>query len=272
MLVKNPITSYLYIHGYKGLESIYEYWFDHRDDIIESYKRLYIDKYSSEVIDETLNTFEHKIRWASNFGQFMRLGFARMLRINKDNVCDFGTLTVRFATRYHSLLDYNKTTYPNYIDTEATINSLKIDETMSYHDLRGVSILKKQFTDTTIKNVDFSYAALDANDFKNVNLINCRFYKTSFTQCRMNNCSFDDSCILDHNDFSCTYIHGDFDCIISSPIINSPKFRSAKKFRNFINKRFLKYSVIASDSFSDRCNNTEIQTYRKRIKISSEDM
>jgi hypothetical protein len=67
MLVKNPITSFLYKCGYNGIENIHEYWIENKDAIMNSYKKLNKGK----TVQEDIIAFKYKVRWGSTFGLFI---------------------------------------------------------------------------------------------------------------------------------------------------------------------------------------------------------
>lgn len=249
MLIKNPLTTYLYDHGYNGIENIYEYWLGNKVDIIKSYSRVYPER----NISKDLESFEFKIRWACPFGLFIRLAVERLIRISKNTELKLDDIRIRYDGKQASIKDFA---------------DFSLGKNKEHHltDLRGASIVSKTFENVTIKNVDFSHGALDSCEFISVKFEGCRFDKTSFTHCRLIDCSFSKDCYFDNNDFTGAMIDSEFNCSIIDPIIGYMGTLALMALKRNIDNSYLDYTVIKNDSFAYNCDDTEVKKYADDIR------
>lgn len=234
MLVRNPITPQLYNHGYNGIDNIYDYWMAYREEIIEIIK-----KKKRIQLPTDLDAFEYKIRWATFYGLWFRFYIRMHLRTPRD-VIEFNKIPIKFGTMTMVL--------PDYIDDISTL----VDKS-ELVDLRGLSLISYNFKNTVIRDVDFSYGALDSSLFENVSFYNCRFTHTSFSGAKLIGCTFDQSCTFSHNDFTNMHLEAKFDCYVLKPEIRKPK--GLDKIRIKLNRetKFLQYTKIVGESFYEKC-------------------
>lgn len=255
MLFKNPITSFLYEYGYNGIDNIYEFWIQNREDIIRSYEK----RNKRLNIDEELLEFTYKVRWSSYTGLFFRLAIEKLIRTSNNTNFNLSSLTIKQGKSIINLNDFTRLCF-------------KDDDTNNYIDLRGVSILSKKFDDVIIRDVDFSYAALDSCEFRNVKFENCRFINTSFNKCKIVDSSFDQMCILKNNDFCDAFINSDFECNIINPSITYMNFWTVFKIKHDLESQYLDYSKILSESFTNHCEDDETKIYLKKLQSKIVDL
>ncbi len=235
MLIKNPITELLYDYDYKGLENIFDYWIKHREPLL-----FYINKNKRKIKDfpEEMLAFELKIRWSSFYGMLYRFHLKMYLREQRNEI-EFDKLLIKYGKQY--LL------HRDFIDKI----SMYVPST-DLLDLRGVSLLRYQFKSTVIKNVDFSYSALNDCQFDQVSFVNCRFNKTTFNRSTFNDCHFDAACLFSTNDFSRAFIKSEFDCKIYYPILLKANWKVRVKSTFGLESNILEYTKIESSTFYEK--------------------
>ncbi len=256
MLVRNPLTTYLYEHGYNGIDNIYNYWLDHKKDILSSYKLKFKSAKSSF---HDVDAFKYKVRWGSHRGMFIRLALDRLLRESKPGTqLGLKDMKAKIGRTLFTIDDFSQITMAN-------------DSVAPLIDLRGISIISKTFGKVVISDVDFSYAALDRCTFDQVTFINCRFYHTSFRHCILTNSTFDASCHVDGVDFSNIRFNGDMKCKVFKPKITSMNRSDYWRYKRERESRYIRYSKITSPSFIDNCEDEKIKqnlkTSLKRLSI-----
>lgn len=219
MLIKNPITEILYEGDYNGLENIYEFWCDNRNELLKTINRK--QKYIPEF-DNALKAFELKIRWSSYYGLWFRF-YTQMYCSEQQTSIDFRDIMIQYGgnAMYLGEILYRISGFVNKTDLV---------------DLRGVSLLKMHVKSTVIEGVDFSYASFDHSSFRDVIFNNCRFDRASFMDCFLESCYFDTRCTMIGVDFSNAYVNSQFDCNVKSPIITRAKWYS-RVFNTYITNR-----------------------------------
>lgn len=245
MLVRNPITSLLYEHGYDGNEDIFKYWKRHHKELIEWISGL-IDK--GQLTYHDLEVFELKVRWASNEGMWFRFDTKSFFR--KGNAFEgFEKIKFKVGPRRLYLQDF----YDKFNDF------VKEPEGQ---DLRGVSLLKVKFHDAVIKDVDFSNACLDFSTFNRVDFVNCKFEETTFYRCRFKECTFDCDCVMVDNDFGRALLDSEFACEIKDPEVVEPGWFDKKVKRlmdtGLFDERLpLRFTYVRNDSFKKKTRRTK---------------
>lgn len=109
MLVKNPVTRFLYTMGYNGINNIYEYWLDHMNEIRDTY----YNQSKSRNPEEDLQSFAYKVRWSSHQGLYLRFEMDRFVRSNKGDLLDFEQLVIKSGGKPFGLVDFNQFSFDN---------------------------------------------------------------------------------------------------------------------------------------------------------------
>lgn len=241
MLVTHPITKMVYKFGYNGIDDMYSYWYENKDDILK-----YIDqkKRHIHITDELIQSFELKLRWSTWLGLWFRF-YTRLELRKSEGVFDFKKVPIKYG---FDIIDLDN------LHEQVSGNMTKIDAV----DLRGISLLNFKFNDVILENVDFSQSSLDFSEFYNVEFRNCNFSSTSFYSARIENCTFDKSCTLKDNDFSNAYISGKLSCQIFSPIIKRPSIVDLLNIK-YGHPTMLYHTKVESSSFIDLCHDTSIK-------------
>ena len=254
MLIRHPITEYIYKSGYNGIDDLYDYWYLNKDDIIDLINRS--NKF--KLTEELLISFELKLRWTTWIGIWFRFYTKSSLKVTEGHF-DFNAIEIKYGTNILFLDDfYNKVRSPSKVS--------------DFVDLRGISMIGFDFQNIVINNVDFSEACLDTSHFRNVTFINCRLVNTSFYRSIFDNCSFDERCIFINNDFTNAYIHGTFKCPIIRPKILYPSFMSTYAIKDSPSMIF--HTLVNSHSFIRNLDNKKykyklekyIRRYHRKAK------
>lgn len=254
MLVRNPLTTYLYEFGYNGIENIYDYWLGNKNLILLAYNGRRRAK-ASDLQD--LLAFKYKIRWASHIGQFLRLAMDRRIREHQgDKFLEFDSILLKRHFKTRSLSAFSQASFGK-------------DALVTYTDLRGLSLLSRTVTASTLDAIDFSYGSLDGCEFNGVHFKNCVFNNTSFRHCRLINCMFDQRCVFTNNDFSNAYIDAHFNSPIEEPTISYLTRLSYLNLRLGHESHYLTYSHIISPSFVHCCSDKKISAYVTSFQKSS---
>lgn len=204
MLVQNPVTEYIYIHGYNGIENMHDYCERYAGEIIEMYLHEHRNDRDVKI---HIDAFKNKVRWASNYGIFLRFELEKHIRItNVVGGFDLNSVKSRRGKRYIGFSEFAET-YPGV----KQLNQLM--------DLRGISILERVWQRMTVENVDFTDAAFNDCDFYDVTFRNCIFTNTSFVNVKLEECHFESSCVFWKNDFKGATLNSQFDCEIIRPRI-----------------------------------------------------
>ncbi len=238
MLIKNPITTLLYEQEYKGLENIFDYWMKHRDELLPFIHKKHkkINHFSRE-----LEAFELKIRWSSFYGVLFRFYIKQYIRRPK-TVTEFDKISIKYGTEYMVYSDFMPH-ISHYVD--------EIDRL----DLRGISLIRYEFRDTIIENIDFTHSSFDSSTFENVIFKNCVFRYTSFCQSKLITCTFDDACTFANNDFSKALIMSSFKCKVVAPILLTPNWKQRIKMEFIKESDYLSYTKIESETFiENKCS------------------
>ena len=248
MLIRHPITEFIYKSGYNGIDDLYDYWYLNKDDIIDLINRS--NKF--KLTEELLISFELKLRWTTWIGIWFRFYTKSSLKVTEGHF-DFNAIEIKYGTNILFLDDfYNKVRSPSKVS--------------DFVDLRGISMIGFDFKNIIIKNVDFSEACLDTSHFRNVTFINCIFFNTSFYRSIFENCSFDERCNFVNNDFTKAYIHGNFQCPISSPKIKYPSYIEMYRLKE--NQSVIYHTLINSKSFiqnlDEKKNKHKLENYLRK--------
>jgi len=239
MLVTHPITEFVYKHGYNGVDDLFNYWYENKDDILKLIKkknrRLLQD-------DNLVFTFELKLRWSTWIGRWFRF-YTDIATKNLTKEFDFHKVAIRYGSD------------TLHLDDLYDMVSKNVDKIDSL-DLRGISLIHYIFRDVTFENIDFSYSTLDLSEFYNVTFHHCSFNKTSFYRSKLVNCTFDKSCRLYDNDFNNAFISGDYNCPIVNPLIKQPTVMDLYRIKRQKSSIFY-FTMVNSESFIDSCNNKQ---------------
>jgi hypothetical protein len=170
------------------------------------------------------------------------------LRTSSSRELNFEEVKVRYGKKYYGVDEFSRQTTED-------------DHWRDRVDLRGISILQKELYDSVVKNVDFSYAALDGCEFVNVVFNNCKFDRTSLIDVRLIGCHFQDTCEFVANDFSRALIDSTFDCDIVSPKITYPRLWWLFRVRHTNQSRYLRFTKIINETFSTKCDDEKIKRF-----------
>ena len=239
MLVHNPVTQYLYEDGYGGIEDIYDYWVRNEARIIEGYRKK--NRRNQRDVDEDLKAFRLKVRWMSYYGFSIRILIDKMLRKSSHGVLDFGLLNGMFRNKQKGLDHFSRAT-------------LEAHEVADRQCLQGLSLINRQLSDVVVKDVDFSYAALNGSQFHKVIFSNCIFDHTSLKGCRFVGCTFEVDCVMVSNDFRKAYLDSRFMCKINDPMTNEQGVFGRKLWPEKPQNPYLNHTIIGDDSFLMMCD------------------
>lgn len=242
MLVKNPITSFLYFYGYDGIEDIYDFWNNNKTDIIESYKIEIIDK----NFEYNLREFEHKIIWSSVCGIFLRFEISMYFDFTHDRETDLSNIKTHYDGNLVSIYDFHKIDKDDYIKSEKT-------------DLKGASLLELKISNMTVKNIDFEYGALNNSTFKNVIFKNCSFKNADLSNSKLLDCIFEEDCVFINTKFNNSVINSEFKCKLNNIEINYMNLLILSKKRIKYYLKYPEFTIILNKSFVYKSNNTLIK-------------
>lgn len=174
---------------------------------------------------------------------FLRHEIDRQLRIanqkaasGRDDTLEFAAISIRRGKSQIGLSNFAA----NYLPDDKQAHSI---------DLRGISIIKRQWSGIKVVGVNFDNATLDTCVFDKVTFIGCSFRNTSFRNVRLLGCHFDVTCVLSDNDFAKAIIDGNYDCAIIRPSISAMTYMDKWKLRNGFEGSYIGYTKILSKSF-----------------------
>lgn len=241
MLVKHPITEFVYKFGYNGIDDLYSYWYENKEAILELIKKK---KKYNYINDGLIQTFELKLRWSTWLGIWFRF-YTNLESRKSSGIFDFKKVPIQYGFDTIYLDDF----YEQISGNIAKINTV---------DLRGIALIDFKFENVVFEDVDFSHSTLDFSEFYNVTFKNCNLSSTSFYRAKIVNCTFDKSCCLKDNDFSNAYISGRFNCQIYNSVINHPSMLDLLKMK-FGHAKVLYHTKVKSKSFIDLYHTTSVK-------------
>jgi hypothetical protein len=211
MFYKNKLTEFLFQCGYNGYQDIDQYWYKHKDRILELFK----SNVSKDEFDRVLKSFEYQIIWRSAFGIFLRFEISKYLENTKDNTANLNEVRTRRGDEKYSVSDF----LVDHKRQESDVLNLK-----------GISIVNRTVKNITIENTTFDYGSLVAMNFIDVTFKNCSFKDVSFRGSVLYDVVFE-NCLLENNDFSNCLIKVHADSSIKDPLINTNQFYFKTKNR-----------------------------------------
>ncbi len=249
-LVRNPLYRFLFKCGYVGTEDLHEYWMKNQARITRLYKKR-VDKQS---FDEHMTEFKHKIIWSTCLGIFLRFEIKKYLRINRFVKTNFSQIKTVYGDDRLSILEFND-----------KYNKMK---KISRTDLRGTALIKANFKDIEVYNVNFDYSSLDGCTFENAIFRNCSFKYTSFTGTKIIDSTFDKECTFYKSKFYNAVIKSEFHCEMAEVIIIPMKQKIITTKIVIHNLKYPEFTVIVSPSFVRKSNDKLIaKQYDKQKKF-----
>jgi len=254
-LNRNPLYRFLFKCGYLGTEDLYEYWIKNESKIIKLYKQ----EVDSTTFEEDVIEFKHKVIWSTCLGIFLRFEIKKYLRCNIDNKTDFSHVTTVYGDDTLSISEFND-----------RYNKM---ERISITDLRGTAIIKANFNNVEVYNVNFDYASLDGCTFDNVTFINCSFKSTNFSGTKIIDSTFDKDCTFYKNKFYNAVIKAEFNSDLIEVDIIKMKQKIITDKRIISNLKYPSYTVIISPSFVSNSNDVQItKQYIKQKRFNIDDI
>ncbi|WP_105615342.1 pentapeptide repeat-containing protein [Vallitalea okinawensis] len=249
MLVSNPIISVLFEYGYDGTENIFEYWVEHKSEIIDYIRN---EKPSLLLNSRFLEEFEMKVRWGSHLGVLTKFQMRKVFRKAEEGaILDFKDIGFTYGHHRYSF------------DDLGTVHSFNDSGDSNKTDFRGISILKNSIKNVTIKNADLSYASMDDTSFINVSFHNCNFNHARFCNAELIDCTFDNQCSLNYTNFSSAFIRAVFDVPIVQPTLTKIHKSDIWDILSRRDPRWRNFTEVWGISFYEQCQmeNEDISQY-----------
>jgi hypothetical protein len=254
-LNRNPLYRFLFRCGYVGTEDLYEYWIKNQTKIL----RLYKEKVDKKSFDKDTTEFKHKVIWSTYLGIFLRFEIKKYLRLSTNIKTNFSHIKTVYGDQLLTIVDFNDT-YNKMENTSKT-------------DLRGTALIKANFKNLEVYNVDFNYASLDGCTFENVTFSNCSFNYTSFTGSKIIDSTFNKECTFIKSTFYNTVIKSKFHCNIVDVDIIPMRQKIITNRRMIYNIKYPSYTLILSHSFAIKSNDKLIyKQYEKQKKYDTLDI
>lgn len=251
MFHKNPITRFLYSFGYDGIEDINNFWLINKKEVIRHYK---LNSNDSDF-DYNFQDFEHKIKWASIWGIFMRFEISNYLSLTNDTIANFSKIKVRYDGKFTSISDFNNSLTKSEMSHQGT-------------DLRGASLTRLKVSNIKIEGVNFDFCSIINCTFENVTFENCSFYRTDLSRSKFIDSIFSKSCVFQKVKFEGALIRSEFMCELPQSIISEMKcvFLTNKSIKYHL--KYPTFTIIQSPSFvkMSNCELVRIQ-FRKQSRF-----
>ncbi len=257
MISNNPINRILFLNGYLGRINIYEYWTEHKTDLIK-----YMQANAPTLLEDrcVLESFEAMVRWRSPIGALLVEEIRNVFRKSvAGTTITLNNMRVAYGKKNYTLKQFNEM-YPC-----GHSNS-------SHSNIRGISLIKSDLYQVTLSNIDMTYVSFNRSHFESCSFNNCSLDYARFDGVEFNKVSFDGRCSLSQVSFIDAYIDATFDTPIDQPQLSSLKRKHI--FDILIDNESLwkTYSEILGDSFAANCHSTPLSTYISQLQYTLENV